>query len=74
MSEFKTGKKKPKHPGWKARKQAERHAEAQARQAERDARSPEQQIALLDNMLGVGVGAAKERTRLAQTIADRKAA
>jgi len=39
---------------------------------ERAKRSAEDQLALLDHKLGKGVGAAKERARLVQQIADRK--
>jgi hypothetical protein len=42
-----------------------RQAEAIERQAHRDTLSNEQQIAALDNRLGAGVGATKERARLA---------
>jgi hypothetical protein len=37
----------------------------------RKARSEEEQLAVLDERLGVGVGAAKERARLQQQIIDR---
>lgn len=42
-----------------------RRTRAAERQAARDARSPEEQIALLDSRFGVGLGAVKERARLA---------
>jgi hypothetical protein len=43
-----------------------RQEEAVYRQERHDQRSPEQQIALLDQRLGEGVGAKRERARLAQ--------
>jgi hypothetical protein len=46
-----------------------RREEAEKRQSARDARSPEQQLALLDSKLGDGKGAKKERARL-QAIID----
>ncbi len=39
--------------------------------AEREGRTDEQQLAHLDRLLGVGVGAKKERARLAARIAAR---
>ena len=60
------GNKTNHHPGWKARVQAARRADATARQARRDARSVGQQLDLLDQRLGTGVGAVKERSRLAR--------
>lgn len=41
-----------------------RQKEAQERQSERDELSPKEQLKKLDQMLGVGVGAKKERLRL----------
>lgn len=41
-----------------------RRREAQARQAERDKLSPQEQIAKLDKVLGKGKGAKKERRKL----------
>jgi hypothetical protein len=38
--------------------------EAEVRQAERDKRTPQEQIARLDRILGEGVGAKKERAKL----------
>ena len=46
-----------------------RHDEAAGRQEERNLRSPQQQIAVLDRRLGVGQGARKERARLAAVTA-----
>lgn len=46
----------------------EKRAEAAERQAARDARSPQQQIAVLDARFGVGQGAVKERAKLQKQI------
>ena len=51
---------------WRESHGAERVAE---RQTERATRTPAQQIALLDQRLGVGQGAVKERARLAKLVA-----
>jgi len=56
--------KKPKAKGHKAITMAARRAEAEARQAERNKRTPDGQLAVLDSRLGVGKGAARERARL----------
>lgn len=45
-----------------------RRENAQERQAERDSRTPKQQLALLDARLGDGVGAEKEREGLQHQI------
>ena len=45
-------------------KKAERRTQAEARKAERDKKTTAQQIAELDMMFGVGLGAVKERARL----------
>lgn len=50
------------------KKLADKQAEAQVRQAEREARSPQEQLARLDKMFGPGQGAKKERTKLARRI------
>ncbi len=41
-----------------------RSAEARKRQEERNKRTPEEQLKLLDEKLGIDTGAIKERTRL----------
>jgi hypothetical protein len=46
-----------------------RREDAEERNACREKRSPEDQIALLDKRLGKGKGARKERERLTKTIA-----
>lgn len=46
----------------------QRHEEAVARQKLYDARTPQQQLALLDRKFGKGVGAKKERARLNRLI------
>lgn len=46
--------------------------EAEKRQEARNARTPEQQLALLDSRLGVGKGARKERERLHAVIEERR--
>jgi hypothetical protein len=45
-----------------------RREEAKERQRQRDGRTPEEQLAILDMRLGVGKGAKKERARLAALI------
>lgn len=43
--------------------------EAEQRKADRDTQTPKQQLTHLDALLGVGIGAARERARLADQIA-----
>jgi cell shape-determining protein MreC len=43
---------------------------AKKRQAERDERSPKEQLEKLDAKLGAGIGAKKERARLEKLIAE----
>lgn len=50
-----------------------RREAAEARDALRAKRTPEEQLALLDRRLGEGVGAARERERLSKLIAKRPA-
>jgi hypothetical protein len=45
---------------------------AEERQAERDKRSPKEQLAYLDKILGIGVGAKRERARLEKLIEEKK--
>lgn len=47
-----------------------RHDDAMGRQEERNQRSPRQQIAVLNQRLGAGLGAKKERARLETKIAS----
>lgn len=56
--------KKPKAKGHKAITVAASRAAAEARQAERNKRTPGAQLAILDYRLGVGKGAERERARL----------
>ena len=53
---------------WKFRVIARRREEAEERQAARDARGDEGQLARLDEMFGTGKGAQKERQRLAERL------
>ena len=52
------------HGGKYGRRKDQRGATAIECRYERDQRSPEEQIAVLDSRLGVGVGAVRERARL----------
>jgi len=52
----------------------QRREEAEVRQAERQKRTPQEQLSLLDTKLGPGVGASKERARLQKIIEDQSAA
>lgn len=49
---------------WKSGLQQAKREAAELRQRQRDARSPQQQLDRLDSLLGVGVGAQRERARL----------
>lgn len=49
-------------------RRAELKEEADQRAAERETRTPQQQLQRLDKLLGEGVGAKKERARLARLI------
>ena len=60
-------RRKPQAP-WKYRILARRRADAEERQAARDARGDEAQLARLDEMFGPGKGALRERERLAERI------
>lgn len=54
-------RKHPKHPGWKRMRQSERREVANGRIV---VRTTFQQLKRLDERLGVGVGAEKERAKL----------
>ncbi len=56
--------------GNKRRRLEQRREEAVSRQAERDSRTPEEQLEKLDLLLGVGEGAKKERARLHRIIEE----
>lgn len=53
---------------WKHHVMARRRSEAEARQAARDSRGDEGQLARLDALFGVGQGAQRERSRLAKRL------
>ena len=55
----------------KSRYRSERKEEAVQRQELRDKRTPQEQLEVLDNKLGVGVGAIKERYRLIKIIEEK---
>lgn len=57
---------------WEDRKKTKEEARV-ARQEARTARTDEQQLARLDELLGPGAGAKRERARLHKRIEDRKA-
>tara|TARA_B100000686_G_C16669293_1_gene905442 strand:+ start:303 stop:578 length:276 start_codon:yes stop_codon:yes gene_type:complete len=50
----------------------ERRAHAEELKRDRAQRSPEEQLALLDSRLGTGMGATREREKLALEIASRR--
>ena len=56
-----------RNQGWRKRLRQEA---ANARQQQRDKRTPKQQLALLDRRFGKGQGASKERARLQKEIED----
>ena len=51
----------------------QRQFEGEERQAHRDNLSPFQQIVVLDNRLGIGEGAVKERKRLLEKMTEQRA-
>ena len=55
------------------RRKAEQTAAREARAEARASRTDEEQLAHLDKLLGKGVGAKRERARLAKRIADKQA-
>lgn len=61
----------PKSTRSAARRETKRE-NAEARQRQRDELTPEEQIKILDDRLGVGQGATKERARLAKLMEGRK--
>ena len=63
MNDIKMRVKRITRP-WKEAVQMERRAKALARQAIRDSRTPLQQLQMLDSILGIGIGAVKDRKRL----------
>ena len=53
-------------------KTADKKLKAEAMKAMRDTRTPQQQLEILDKKLGKGVGAKRERARLAAQIGEKK--
>lgn len=53
------------------RRQEERREGAQRRQEARDSRTPQEQLQRLDELLGVGQGAQRERARLQALIKEK---
>jgi hypothetical protein len=62
-----------KRPNAHPKTVAQRREEGEERQAHRENLSPFQQIVVLDNRLGIGEGAKKERKRLLDTMAETRA-
>jgi hypothetical protein len=54
-----------------SRRRDQRREDAEARQAKRDARTPQQQLQLLDQKLGKNTGATKERLHLHSLITEQ---
>ena len=52
----------------------QKRTEAEARQRQRDQRTPTEQLAILDERLGDGVGAERERERLIKKGGGQRAA
>lgn len=62
-----------KHPHAHTKTVAQRREEGEERQTHRDTLSPFQQIVVLDNRLGIGEGAEKERKHLLNLMAEQRA-